>query len=266
MAYSLDPALRRLKDLISKADSQGLPRSFISDLQGIEDLIKARDEYCVSKTSRPSREMAALIKETQEHPWQRVANEGKMGWAISPIFMSGNLEGYVIKFLVSISKAKRALDIGMFTGCSALGMAEVMPSDGKVFACEIEPYLAALGRKFMDKSPHGKKVEILLGPALETLNDLARKREKFDFIFIDADKEGYPDYFNICLNHLLARGGTIAIDNALFLGQPYMSGTPNQGVTRCNNMITSRDDIYYVLMPIRDGIMLVRRKEDMGGS
>ena len=71
--------------------------------------------------------------------------------------------GYVLKFLISASKAKRVIEVGLFTGCGALGMAEVLPEDGKVTTCEFDPYLAELARKFLDKSPHGKKVEILCG-------------------------------------------------------------------------------------------------------
>lgn len=264
---SRDPAINKLREVKAEAESLGVPESIINGMQAVDDLAKAREDYCDNKTSTPSESMAALIKDTLEHPWQNVYEEGKTTWNISPRMMSGNLEGYVLKFLVSASKSKNVLEVGMFTGCSALGMAEVMPDDGKVVTCELDPYLVDLARKFMDRSPHGKKVEILTGPAIESLNGLAKKNEKFDFIFIDADKAGYCDYFNICFSELLAPGGTIAMDNALFGGKPYMEDRPpNEGVTKFNNMIVTRKDIYYVLMPVRDGIMLIRRKEDMNGT
>ncbi|CAC5420577.1 unnamed protein product [Mytilus coruscus] len=314
---SRDPAINKLREVKAEAESLGVPESIINGMQAVDDLAKAREDYCDNKTSTPSESMAALIKDTLEHPWQNVYEEGKTTWNISPRMMSGNLEGYVLKFLVSASKSKNVLEVGMFTGCSALGMAEVMPDDGKVVTCELDPYLVDLARKFMDRSPHGKKVEILTGPAIESLNGLAKKNEKFDFIFIDADKAGYCDYFNnghmyasvfinvyqfkyftsylhLCTitlvtillpyhssnnsrtfdyilryasQELLAPGGTIAMDNALFGGKPYMEDRPpNEGVTKFNNMIVTRKDIYYVLMPVRDGIMLIRRKEDMNGT
>ena len=265
--YYHDPAFRKLLEVKAEAISLGLPESIITGLQSVEDLHMARDAYCESKTSNPSDAVATLMKDTLEHPWKQVFKDGKTKVDITPSMMSGNLEGYVLKFLISASKAKRVLEVGMFTGCGALGMAEVLPEDGKVTTCEIDPYVADLARTFLDKSPHGKKVEILHGLAMDSLTELAKKGEKYDFVFIDADKVDYCDYFNICFNDLLAPGGTIAMDNALLGGKPYLSDTPpNDGVTKFNDMIVTRDDIYYVLMAIRDGVMLIRRKEDMNGS
>ncbi|XP_052104035.1 uncharacterized protein LOC127737419 isoform X2 [Mytilus californianus] len=158
---SRDPAINKLREVKAEAESLGVPESIINGIQAVDDLTKAREDYCDNKTSTPSESMAALIKDTLEHPWQNVYEEGKTKWNITPRMMSGNLEGYVLKFLVSASKSKNVLEVGMFTGCSALGMAEAIPDDGKVVTCELDSYLVDLARKFMDRSPHGKKVEIL---------------------------------------------------------------------------------------------------------
>ncbi|XP_071165610.1 probable caffeoyl-CoA O-methyltransferase 1 isoform X2 [Mytilus edulis] len=263
---SYDPALTKLWEVKREAEKLGLPESIISGLQAVEDLFEAREVYCDGKTSEPSDALSKLMKDTMEHPWQQLFNEGKTKWNISTRMLSGNLEGYVLKFLVSASKAKRVLEVGMFTGCGALGMAEVMPDDGKVVTCEFDPYLVKLTRTFVDKSPHGKKITIVEGPALNSLNDLGKKGEKFDFIFIDADKPGYCDYFNVSIKDLLAPGGTIALDNALHYGKPYLKECPDdEPIKRFNDMLMTRNDVYHVLMPVRDGIMLVRRKEDMNG-
>ncbi|XP_063430462.1 O-methyltransferase MdmC-like [Mytilus trossulus] len=259
-----DPAVRKLREVITLAKSMNVPETVISGLENVDELMKKRDDYCDQKTSGPSEAMVALIKDTLEHPWKRLFNEKKTKWDINPVMLSGNLEGYVLKFLVNASKAKKVLEVGLFTGCSALGMAEVMPNDGKVVTCEFDPYLANLARTFMDRSSHGKKVEIIIGSALDTIKDLAKRGEKFDFIFIDADRPGKSEYFHIALEKLLAPGGTIALDNALSGGRSYMTDTSDDdGIKDVNETIATREDIYHVLLPVRDGIMLVRRKTDM---
>lgn len=263
-SYHHDPAMRQLREVLTLAKSMDVPVAVISGLEKVGELMKKRDDYCDQKTAGPSEAMAALIKDTLEHPWKQLYNEEKTKWDINPVMMSGNLEGYVLKFLVNASKAKKVLEVGLFTGCSALGMAEVMPNDGKVVTCEFDPYLAKLARTYMDRSPHGKKVQILIGSALDTIKDLAKSGEQFDFIFIDADRPGKSEYFHIALNNLLAPGGTIALDNALSGGKSYMTDTPHDDrIKDVNEIIATREDIYHVLLPVRDGIMLVRRRTDM---
>ena len=125
-------------------------------------------------------------------------------------------------------KAKRVMEIGMFTGYGALTIAEVFPADGKVVTCEIDPFLK-LSRPFFDKSPHGHKV-VRVGPALATMKGVDVAAEGgFDMIFIDADKGGYAAYYEAALSTpgLLNDGGVIVVDNTLFKGQAYLPAQPD---------------------------------------
>ncbi|HSN04822.1 MAG TPA: class I SAM-dependent methyltransferase, partial [Nitrospira sp.] len=115
----------------------------------------------------------------------------------------GPLEGAFLKMMAQLVGARRVLEIGMFTGYSALCFAEALPEDGRVITCEIEAETAALGRKYFAKSPHGKKIEIRLGPALETMRELTGP---FDLIFIDADKINYLNYYRRALDLLAPQG------------------------------------------------------------
>lgn len=261
-SHHFDPALRRLEEVIHKAEVLGVAESVTRGLKDVEHMIKKRDEYCESMTSKPSEAMQGLIRATFDHPWKQLYHEGKTKWNINPMMLSGNLEGYTMKFLVNAAGATKILDIGLFTGCSALSLAEVIPDGGKVVSCESDPYLADLASTLLKQSKHGSKIQILIGDAVDTLQMLAEKNEKFDFIFIDADRPSKCNYFNISINDLLADGGTIALDNALSSGQSYLENSSDIP-TNVNDIISSREDIYHVLLPIRDGVMLVRRKEDM---
>src|SRR4051812_32044419 len=110
----------------------------------------------------------------------------------SPQMLTGRLEGRLLKILAALSNAKRVLEIGTFTGYSALSLAEGLPEDGRVITCEIEKAHAAMAQRYFDRSPHGRKIQIRMGPALETLASLSGP---FDLAFIDADKENYPAYY-----------------------------------------------------------------------
>src|SRR2546426_10532467 len=127
----------------------------------------------------------------------------------------GPLEAAFLKVMVLTVRAKRVLEIGTFTGYSALAMAEALPEGGTVLTCEIDPESAAFARRFWDKSPHGKKIEVRVGPALETLRTLTGP---FDVIFIDADKANYVSYYRrakeilaptrgVLVRHMLCGGG-----------------------------------------------------------
>uniref|UniRef100_A0A671SJP7 Catechol-O-methyltransferase domain containing 1 n=1 Tax=Sinocyclocheilus anshuiensis TaxID=1608454 RepID=A0A671SJP7_9TELE len=130
---------------------------------------------------------------------------------------------YVLKMLVHMSKAKRVLEIGMFTGYGALSMAEALPENGQIVACELEPYLKEFAQPIFDKSPHGKKITVKTGPAMDTLKELAATGEQFDMVFIDADKHNYINYYKFLLDHNLLRiDGVICVDNTLFKGRVYL--------------------------------------------
>jgi caffeoyl-CoA O-methyltransferase len=174
-----------------------------------------------------------------------------------PQMLTGRLEGRLLNLLARISGVRRALEIGTFTGYSALSIAEALPEDGKVVTCEIEPVNAAMARRYFDASPHGRKIEIRMGPALDTLSGL---EGPFDMAFIDADKENYPEYYEKTLE-LVRPGGLILVDNTLWSGlvlKPH--DRESIAIDALNKRIAKDPRVENVLLTIRDGLQVVRRK------
>lgn len=174
----------------------------------------------------------------------------------SPSMMIGPLEGQFLKMLAVMTNARRILEIGMFTGYSTLAWAEALPKDGRIVTCDINPETTEIARRYFAESPHAQKIEIKLGPAVETLK---RIWGPFDICFIDADKENYGVYYDACLELTRARG-LIILDNMLRGGRvldPRDAGT--KAVDALNKRIRNDPRVENVLLPIRDGIMLVRK-------
>jgi predicted O-methyltransferase YrrM len=150
----------------------------------------------------------------------------------------------------------------MFTGYSALAMAEAVPADGRVVACELDPAVAAFAQEHLDATPAGALVEVRVGPALDTLGDLAEHGEVFDLVFVDADKAGYTAYVDVVLERgLLAPGGLLCIDNTLLQGQPWLGVTegPGREIADFNQRLAADPRVEQVLVPLRDGVTLARR-------
>ena len=177
--------------------------------------------------------------------------------------LSGHVEGQALKFLVRLARARRVLEIGMFTGYSALAMAEALPDDGELVACERDPRVAEFAQRCFRESPSGDKIDVRVGPALVTLGELAAAGELFDLVFVDADKGGYAEYVRTLLDTgLLAPDGVICVDNTLMQGQPWLAGpsTPNgEAIAAFNQGLADDPSIEQVLLPLRDGLTLIRR-------
>ena len=175
-----------------------------------------------------------------------------------PQMLTGRLEGRVLKLLAQLSGARRVLEIGTFTGYSALCMAEGLPDEGQVVTCEIEKAHAAMAQRYFDQSPHGRKISLRLGPALETLAALTGH---FDMAFIDADKENYPAYYERAVE-LIRPGGLIVVDNTLWSGlvlKPHDRET--LAIDAVNRRIAGDSRVENVLLTVRDGIQLVRKRD-----
>ncbi|HYI23727.1 MAG TPA: class I SAM-dependent methyltransferase [Candidatus Limnocylindrales bacterium] len=172
--------------------------------------------------------------------------------------MVGRLEGRFLKTLVAAVGARHVLEIGTFTGYSALSMAEALPADGRIVTCEIDPRHAELAQRYFDKSPYAAMIELRLGPAIETLEGL---EGTFDFVFIDADKPSYGDYYEAILPHLEA-GGLICVDNVLWSGDVLNAAATDESTVALrafNDMVASDPRVECVMLPIRDGVTLIRR-------
>jgi caffeoyl-CoA O-methyltransferase len=171
--------------------------------------------------------------------------------------LTGRVAGTFLKLLVSMIGARRVLEVGMFTGYGALMMASALPEDGKLITCEVDREAEAMARSYFARSPYGHKIEIRMGPALETIEEL---EGPFDFIFIDADKENYPAYYELCLGRLRSKG-VIAVDNALWSGrvlEPTEDGA--RAIAAMNDRVHRDERVEHVLLAVRDGILLVVKK------
>lgn len=175
-----------------------------------------------------------------------------------PQMQVGRVEGALLKLLIAASGAKHAVEIGTFTGYSALSIAEGLPDDGTLITCDIDPEAARVAQSFFDKSPHGKKISLRLGDALETLRALP-KSTSVDFAFIDADKERYVDYYEEILPRL-RKNGIIAADNALWSGSVVDPQTESaKAIARFNDHVLADPRVENVLLSVRDGLMLARK-------
>jgi len=171
----------------------------------------------------------------------------------------GPLEGAFLKMMAQLVGATRVLEVGMFTGYSALCFAEAIPDRGTVITCEVDEESAAVARRYFAQASIGKKIEIRMGPALETMQALAGP---FDLIFIDADKANYLNYYRRALD-LLAPNGVILIDNVLWSGEVLKQPPPDErtaAIQELNRTVANDPRVTAVLVTIRDGVLVVRRK------
>jgi len=170
----------------------------------------------------------------------------------------GPLEGAFLKMMAQLVGATRVLEVGMFTGYSALCFAEAIPDRGTVITCEVDEESAAVARRYFAQASIGKKIEIRMGPALETMQALAGP---FDLIFIDADKANYLNYYRRALD-LLAPNGVILIDNVLWSGEVLKQPSPDErtaAIQDLNRAVANDPNVTAVLVTIRDGVLVVRR-------
>ncbi len=176
-----------------------------------------------------------------------------------PTMLVGRLEGGLLKMLVRLTGARRILEIGLFTGYSALTMAEALPEEGTIVSCEINQETAAIAQSFFDRSPHGRKISIHLGPALDTLAILP-KDSLFDLVFVDADKENYVNYYEAALP-LLRPGGLLIADNVLWSGAVLNpKRDSDRALVEFNHKVHHDPRVEHVILTVRDGVMLVYKR------
>ena len=201
--------------------------------------------YIDSHSTPSSEQLDELVRET----------ERSLG---SPNMLSGPVVGRLLEFLVFALGARSVLEIGTFSGYSALSMAEGLPSDGRIVTLEIDETHAELARRAIAESPHAKKIEIVLGPALKSIERLPGP---FDFVFIDADKDQYLDYYEAVLPKLAPRG-LIAADNTLRSGRVLDENDKhpaNEGIRAFNERARNDPRVRCVILSVRDGVTLIRR-------
>lgn len=207
---------------------------------------EALDNYCVDHSTPAS----TICNEIETYTRKSVEQS---------MMLTGPLEGAFLKFLIRLTGAKRVLEFGTYTGYSALSMAEALPSDGKVVTLDIDPKNTAIAKEFWSCSDHGKKIQLILGDAVETVRLL---EGQFDLVFIDADKPGYIKYLDAALAKLSAKG-VIAVDNTLFSGEVLQKSPPSENgraIAAFNERVRTDPKLDTVLLPIRDGLYLIRKR------
>ena len=175
----------------------------------------------------------------------------------SPQMQVDIIEGRFLQMLVRLSGAKTILELGMFTGYSALMMAEALPNDGQLITCEIDAKAAALARRYFAESPHGDKITIRMGPAFDTIKTLTGP---LDLVFMDADKGNYSNYYEACLPLLKSRGLIVA-DNVLWSGKVLDPQDVNDhAIVAFNRLVQSDPRVENVCLTVRDGMMLAWKR------
>lgn len=205
---------------------------------------EAVEDYAYVSTQAEPQLLQELIDATNE----------QMGW---PQKLSGRLVGRTLKMLAALTRPKHALEIGMFTGYSALSIAEGMPDDGKLICCETNPRAIEMAQRFFDRSEHGHKIEVIFGRAADTLEQLDME---LDFTFIDADKRSYLHYYQ-AVKQRTRSGGLIILDNVLWSGKVLQPESELDDIlVETNRLIAADPEVENVFLTVRDGMNIVRKR------
>lgn len=244
--------------------AENVPDELALHLQQALVLLTGLDNYLEQCTTPESPELTEIAQKTCNEPWQSDHLNGNTIRELEQEMLSGHVEGQTLKMFVQMMRAQRILDIGMFTGYSALAMAEALPEEGKLIACEVDPYTAEFARSRLTTSPHSSKIQIEVGAALETLDRLAANEESFDLVFIDADKQEYSAYYQKLMDsNLVSSQGFICVDNTLLQGQVYLPEADQsanaKAIVQFNQLVADDPRVEQVLLPLRDGLTIIRR-------
>lgn len=207
-------------------------------------------EYLIDVSLRESHSLLALREETAAMP--------QAGMQIAPE------QGQFMALLARLSGARRYLEVGVFTGYSSLAVALALPDDGRVVACDVSEEWTAIARRYWREAGVDRKIDLRLAPAIQTLDELlaAGQRGSFDLAFIDADKEGYLDYYERVLA-LLRPGGLACIDNTLWAGRvadPEFADADTVAIRHFNEVLHRDERVDLALVPIGDGLTLARKR------
>lgn len=204
------------------------------------------EEYALEHSSREANHLKGLADET----WEATA---------VPQMMVGPLEGGLLALLVALAKPRLILEVGTFTGYSALSMAPALPVGGRIITCELSDMHASIARRHIAQSPYANCIEVRVGPALETIASLDGP---FDFVFIDADKANYMNYYEAVLAKL-SPDGLIAVDNVCWSGKVLNPDDhpDTRAIMDFNDHVRDDDRVEKVMLTVRDGVTLIRRRQ-----
>ena len=204
----------------------------------------------------------AIERYAEEHStpapalFERLAEETR-ATQNAPQMMVGQLEGAFLSFVVGLERPRLVLEIGTFTGWSSIAMASALPTGGRIVTCDVNEETSAIARRYAEEAGVADRIEYRLGPAIETVATLDGP---FDLVFIDADKEGYVDYYEAVLPKL-AEHGVILADNTLANGDVLdPNGPMSVAIARFNDHVRADARVECVLLTVRDGVTLIRRR------
>ena len=232
--------------LVRRSARRGLLRARLSSRSPtLESLVPEAIERYAETHTEP---VDPLFEDLREATYREMSD---------PQMQVGRVEGTFLRMLVALSGARRALEIGMFTGYSGLMIAAGLPEDGTLTTCDVDPKAEAVARRFFARSPHGRKITIRMGPALDTIRTLS---PPIDFVFLDADKQNYSNYYEAVLP-LLPRGGLLVADNVLWSGKVLDPKEPSdRAIVAFNERVAGDSRVERVMLTVRDGMTLVRKK------
>ncbi|SMD31684.1 Predicted O-methyltransferase YrrM [Reichenbachiella faecimaris] len=202
-------------------------------------------DYSASHTTQASELLEKIDRETHLN-------------VLRPRMLSGHVQGRILSMLSHMIRPKRVLEIGTYTGYSALCMAEGLDSKGELVTIDINEELEPLVQKYFDESPYTDQLKYLIGDAMQLIPTL---NEKFDLVFIDADKVNYSNYFDLVINKV-TQGGFIIADNILWSGKvtstPKANDKDTKALIEFNQKVHEDSRVENVLMAVRDGLMILR--------
>ncbi len=209
------------------------------------------EEYIEQHSSPENEVLATINRDTNIH-------------VLNPHMLSGQVQGRVLSFLSQMIRPKRILELGTFTGYSALCLAEGLPEDGELITIEHNDELEPVIRRNLALSPLGNKIHLIIGDAKEVLNSLNIKHSTFNLIFVDADKREYAEYLDL-VYPLVVPGGWILADNTLWDGHiidsAYDRDKQTLGLRAFNDKVAADPRFEQVILPLRDGLTLIHKKQ-----
>jgi len=209
----------------------------------------ALNEYLLAHCTAADDVLRDLVEET------RVATAGAAGMQIS------HDEGAFLTLLVRLVGARNAVEVGVFTGYSSICIARALPADGRLLACDVSAEWTSIAQRYWQRAGLSERIDLRLAPAVETLRALPGD-PVIDFAFIDADKTGYPQYYEELVTRLRP-GGLIVLDNVLRSGRvvdPSAQDAADVAVRAVNDTIAADERVDTVMLPVRDGVTLARRR------
>ena len=195
------------------------------------------------------------------HPVQKEIIKHNDSLGVSKRMQISVTQAYFFQLFIKTNKIKNILEIGTFTGYSALSMGLSIPDDGRIICLDINKETSETARDFFKKANLDKKIEIILGPAMNSLKKLINDKKIFDMIFIDADKENYRNYYNLSLE-IVKNNGFILVDNVLWKGDvadPNKKDELTNAIREFNSFIKQDDRIEKTILPLGDGVTICRK-------